>query len=535
MFQIKGNLLLVLHAHLPYIHHPDFEEFLEERWLFEAITETYIPLIKVFKSLEKDQIPFKLTISFSPPLIEMLTSNSLQAKYLKHLSKLIELSEKEVQRTKNENWKKWQTAIHYRQEFIDAMEIYYDQYSQNILKAFKEFQDKGYIEVITCNGTHSYLPFYKEYPEAIRAQLKVAISTFEKNFGKRPRGMWSAECAYFDGLDKYFREEKIEYFFVDSHAFLYASPPPRYGVYRPVITPNGVFVFARDPESSEQIWSSEVGYPGDPRYREFYKDIGFEREEEYIKPYIDKSGTRCNTGIKYYRVTDKSLPLDKKELYDLKEAKETVKEHSKDFILKKMSQVERLTSGLENQIPIIVAPFDAELFGHWWYEGPMFLEQLFRILAENDYLETHTPSEILDTIENVQIVTPAESSWGAQGYHDVWLNFSNSWIYRHIYEITERMIWWANTFENPSTLERRILNQMAREVLLVQSSDWPFIMTTNTTVEYAKMKINNCVNRFLELEKMLKEGKINEQKLRYYEWVDGIFKDLDYQIFSSNY
>jgi 1,4-alpha-glucan branching enzyme len=184
MSQFKAGLLLVLHAHLPYIHHPDFEQFMEERWLFEAITETYIPLIKVFKSLEKDKIPFNLTISFSPPLMEMLTSNSLQTKYLNHLSKLIELTEKEIQRTKNEDPKKMQIAKFYRQEFIEAMKIYSDQYNQNILKAFKEFQDKGYIEVITSNGTHSYLPLYREYPEAIRAQLKVAISTFKENFGK---------------------------------------------------------------------------------------------------------------------------------------------------------------------------------------------------------------------------------------------------------------------------------------------------------------------------------------------------------------
>lgn len=535
MSQFKAGLLLVLHAHLPYIHHPDFEQFMEERWLFEAITETYIPLIKVFKSLEKDKIPFNLTISFSPPLMEMLTSNSLQTKYLNHLSKLIELTEKEIQRTKNEDPKKMQIAKFYRQEFIEAMKIYSDQYNQNILKAFKEFQDKGYIEVITSNGTHSYLPLYREYPEAIRAQLKVAISTFKENFGKHPRGMWSAECAYYEGLDKYFKEENIEYFFVDSHAFHFAAPAPKYGVYRPIITPNNVFVFARDPESSEQIWSSQIGYPGDPRYREFYRDIGFEREEEYIKPYIDKSGIRCNTGIKYYRVTDKNLPLDKKEIYDVDEAKNAAKGHAKDFVLKKLSQIEKIKNSIEGESPIIVAPFDAELFGHWWYEGPLFLEYIFRNLAQLDNIESCTPSKVIDTIEKVQIVTPAESSWGANGYHDVWLNSSNSWIYRYIYDMTEKMILYANTYQNPFSLEKRLLNQMAREVFLIQASDWPFIMTTNTTVEYANMKIKNCVNRFLELEKMLIEKKINEQTLSYYEWVDGIFKDLDYKIFASKY
>jgi len=175
--------------------------------------------------------------------------------------------------------------------------------------------------------------------------------------------------------------------------------------------------------------------------------------------------------------------------------------------LKKLSQIEKIKNSIEGESPIIVAPFDAELFGHWWYEGPLFLEYIFRNLAQLDNLESCTPSKVIDTIEKVQIVTPAESSWGANGYHDVWLNSSNSWIYRYIYDMTEKMILYANTYQNPSSLEKRLLNQMAREVFLIQASDWPFIMTTNTTVEYANMKIKNCVNRFLELEKMLIEKR----------------------------
>lgn len=532
MKRIKGQLLLVLHAHLPYVHHPDFETFMEERWLFEAITETYLPLIKLFKTLEKDKIPFKLTISFSPPLMEMLNSQDLREKYHKHLLRLIELAEKEVERTKNENIKKNEVAKHYRNEFIEDREIYVEQYGQDILKAFKEFQDKGYIEVITSNATHAYLPFYRNFPKAINAQIRLGTLTYKKYFNKDLKGMWLAECAYFEGLDKYLADEGINYFFVDSHAFWYAQTPPRYGVYRPIITPNGVYVFARDPESSEQVWSATVGYPGDSRYREFYRDIGFDREEDYIKPYIDKSGIRCNTGIKYYRITDKTFPLDKKDFYDLKEAEKAVKEHSRDFIFKKVSQIEELSKIFDDLEPIIVAPFDAELFGHWWYEGPRFLENIFRQAAKNETVSFSTPSEVIENIEKVQIVTPSESSWGANGYHEVWLNGSNDWIYKHIHEITEIMIEKAKVYRNPSELEKRILNQMAREVLLAQSSDWPFIMSTGTTVEYANKRIKDCVIRFLELDKMLQEKKTDEKKLSYYEWVDDIFKDIDYSIFS---
>jgi len=530
----KGQILLLLHAHLPYIHHPDFENFMEERWLFEALTETYIPLIKIFKSLEKDNIPFKLTISFSPTLMEMLNLSDLREKYHKHLLKLIELTEKEIIRTKGEDPRIHELAQHYRHELIEDMEIFSEEYNQDILKAFKEFKDKGYIEVITSNGTHGYLPFYRDYPEAINAQIKSAVLTFKKNFGETPKGMWLAECAYFKGLDKYLAQENIRYYFVDTHSFMYAENEPRYGVYRPIITPNKVFVFARDPESSEQIWSADVGYPGDPRYREFYRDIGYDREDEYIKPYIDPSGVRNNTGIKYHRITDKSLPLDKKEIYDLQEAENVVKEHVQDYLFKKTSQMRKLSKILEEEEPIIVAPFDAELFGHWWYEGPKFLEGLFRQSLENEEWSFSIPSEALQTIKKVQITYPAESSWGADGYHDVWLNSKNDWIYKHLHEITERMIEKANTFKNPSTLQKRVLNQMMREVLLAQASDWPFIMTTGTTIEYAKSQVKCHINRFLDLEEMLEKKEINEEKLTFYEWIDNIFRDIDYKIFSND-
>jgi 1,4-alpha-glucan branching enzyme len=531
----KGKILLLLHAHLPYIHHPDFENFMEERWLFEALTETYIPLIKIFKSLEKDNVPFKLTISLSPALIEMFSLNDLKEKYHKYLLNLIELTEKEIIRTKDEDPRTHRLAQHYRQELIEDLDIFSEEYNQDIIKAFKEFKDKGYIEVITSNGTHGYLPFYREYPEAIRAQIKSAVLTFKKYFGKHPKGMWLAECAYFKGLDKYLSDEDIRYFFVNTHGFTYADNKPRYGVYRPIITPNKVFVFARDPESSEQIWSSEVGYPGDPRYREFYRDIGFDREEDYIKPYIDPSGTRCNTGIKYHRITDKLLSLDKKEIYDLREARNAVKEHVRDFLCKKTSQIKKLSAILDEEEPIIVAPFDAELFGHWWYEGPKFLEELFRQSCESEYLDFSVPTEVLQAIKKVQVTYPDESSWGAGGYHDVWLNGKNDWIYKHIHEITERMIEKANTFKCPSNLQKRVLNQMMREVLLVQASDWPFIMTTGTTIEYAKNRVKCHINRFLDLEKMLEKQEINDKRLSFYEWIDNIFRNIDYTIFSSDY
>ncbi len=528
----SGNIVLVLHAHLPYIRHPEYEEFLEERWLFEAMIETYIPLLRMFKKLERDGINFKLTMSITPPLMEMLTSKDLMEKFERHMEKLIDLAEKEVERTSEEDPKKHKMARYYLNDFNEIFGIF-KSYGGNLLEGFKEYMNKGKLDILTCNATHGYLPLMEIHPYSVRAQIKIGVDTYKKHMGRGPRGIWLAECAYYPGLDKVLSENGIEYFFVDSHGFWYADERPKYGVYRPIVTPSGVFAFARDPESSEQVWSADVGYPGDGRYREFYRDIGFDREYDYIRPYIDRSGVRINTGIKYHKITSKSTPLSEKELYDIDEALEAVEEHARDFLLKKESQARNLNALFGGVEPVIVAPFDAELFGHWWYEGVFFLEEFFRKVAKSRYLRVATAGEMVDRLETVQIVTPAASSWGANGYNEVWLNGKTDWIYPHQHELEEKMREVASSIDESNELQVRLAKQMARELLLLQSSDWAFIITTGTSVEYAINRVKSHIRRFLDLYDMFKSGNVDEDRLRHYEWIDGIFSDVDYKIYAS--
>ncbi len=527
----KGYISLVLHAHLPYVRHPQYEEFMEERWLFEAITETYIPLLKAFENLKRDSIPFNITMSLTPPLLEMLDSEDLQQKYVRHMRNLIELAEKELGKTAGESAEKHKMAKYYLSDFTETLEIFEKKYGCSLVKGFKEFQESGNLEIITCNATHGFLPLMERYPNAVRAQVKTGVRAHRRHIGCSPKGIWLAECAYSNGLDKYLAEENINYFFVDSHGIWFGDTPPRFGVYRPVITENGVFVFGRDPESSEQVWSAEIGYPGDFRYREFYRDAGFDREEEYIKPHMDSSGIRLNTGIKYYAVTGKNVSLGDKEYYDISRAKEAAWEHAEDFAMKKIAQVEKLYEDFKGTVPIIVAPFDAELFGHWWFEGPFFIENFFRKLSETDVLNTITPTEFIENhVDSVQISTPADSTWGANGYNEVWLNGTNDWIYRHLDEMIERMTDMANGHKKEkNSLKLRALNQAARELLLAQSSDWAFIMTTGTTVEYAGNRTKLHVERFMKIYSWLNNSKIDEESLKEMEWLDSIFPDVDYR------
>ncbi len=529
----RGYFTLMLHAHLPFVNHPDFKQYMEERWLFEAITETYIPFLRVFKNLENKNIYFRVTMSITPPLMEMLANDDLQRKYINYLDSNIDLTKKEIERTSLEDEKKLKMAKYYYNELIDIKNIYLN-CNRNILSEFSSLQEKGFLEIVTCNATHGFLPLMLRYPEAVKAQIEVGAQTYEKHIGKRPRGTWLAECAYVPGIDKFLNDSGIKFFFVDTHGLIYGDPTPRYGVYEPVITPEGVFVLARDPESSQQVWSAEVGYPGDPAYREFYKDIGFEREDEYIAPHIDPSGIRCNTGIKYHRITGKNVSIDDKDFYDIDKARDVAKKHANDFANKKKDKKIRFSEEMENIHPHIVAPFDAELYGHWWYEGPMFIEALFEELSKIPEVIPATPPEVFEQMEAVQVVVPNSSTWGANGYNEVWLNGKNDWIYRHLDEMTERMIHLATIHKNTGNKDlEAALNQMARELLLAQSSDWAFIITTGTTVEYAENRTKFFLNNFTNIEKGINSDNIDKKYIEKLNWLNGIFQNIDFRIFAK--
>ncbi len=526
----KGYLCLVLHAHLPYVRHPEHENFLEERWLFEAITETYIPLIEAFNKLDKEGVPFRVTLSVSPPLASMLTDGLLQERYVRHLDKLIELAEKEVHRTSGTPFH--DTALMYRDRFYRTKDIFCNQYQRNLVKAFKHLEDRGRLEVTTCAATHGFLPLMMVNPNAVRAQIGAAVDLHIKNFGRAPRGIWLPECAYAPGIDDILKEFGIKFFFTDTHGILYASHRPRFGVFAPVFCPSGVAAFGRDIESSKQVWSADEGYPGDFNYREFYRDIGFELDFDYIKPYIHPDGIRIHTGIKYYRITGRT---EDKQPYNPHWAWQRAVEHAGNFIFNRQHQVAHLSSLMERP-PVIVAPYDAELFGHWWFEGPIFLEYLLRKFHyDQDTIELITPSEYLKMFPCNQVARPCASTWGNKGYNEVWLCTANDWIYRHLHMAADRMTELADRFPMAEGLLLRALKQAARELLLAQSSDWAFIMSTGTMVDYAVKRTKRHILNFNGLYEQILYNRLEEAWINELEQKNNIFPDINYRLYSNSY
>lgn len=522
---MSGSLALILHAHLPFVRHPEHDDFFEEDWLFEAITESYLPLLYMMQRLERDRVPFRLTMSVTPTLCAMWQDDLLRARYLRYLERAIDLARRELQRHHgNEPLQK--LAQFYFDRLTECRRCYVEEWNCDLVAVLRDLQKTGSLELIASAATHGLLPLLYDSPEAARAQIRVGCEAFRAAFGSEPAGFWLPECAYAPGIEQILADENIRWFVLDTHGLLFGDPPPRNAIYSPCYTAAGPAVFAREGDSSREVWSAEEGYPGDPFYREFYRDIGFEFPLDYLRPHDGPDAPRRFTGLKYHRVTDRD---GDKELYVREQAEETADRHATDFLEKRVRQFRELRAHVAH--PLIVVPFDAELFGHWWFEGPRFLDRLIRKAAfDQGEFMLATPSEFLRDHPEQQVIVPTASSWGDKGYFEVWLNEKNAWIYPPLHEAARRMTRLARAHAEDHAMETdRVLKQLMRELLLAQASDWAFLMRTGTAREYATKRTRDHLERFTRLHEMFEGGKVDENFLSECEWRDNLFPNVNWR------
>ncbi|MBI4802107.1 MAG: DUF1957 domain-containing protein [Elusimicrobia bacterium] len=527
----KGSLLFLLHAHLPYVNHPEHADFLEENWFFEGVVETYIPLISMLEGLVKDGIRPGITISISPTLGAMLDNEALETKLDRYIKTRLELIDKELVRARDDPALLKIVRL-YAALYGEAKEIIHT-YSGDLITPLKQLQHAGQIEILTTSATHAILPLLA-HPEALRAQVAAAAEDYRDRFNTKAAGFWLPECAYDPRLGTYLKLSGFEYIFTESHAVELSKAAPGNGVYSAYRTPNGINVFARDAESAKEVWSAKFGYPGNAAYREFYRDLGYDADYDYIKPYLSEDGKRRALGLKYHRITG-DVDLAGKLLYDPDVARLVAERHAADFLERRMRQVEEIhaSKGIR---PVIVGCYDAELFGHWWFEGPAFLECVMRKIRQDRLpLQFVTPGEYLASAQEPPQLSPQISSWGENGYFDPWINEKNDFIYPQVLAVTDRMIETANRFRNHdlSLLAARALNQAAREALLAQSSDWPFLLYIGSHAQYASERVKGHVSNAARLLAEALEKKIDEKALAELEKKNNIFPRLDFRLFAS--
>ena len=506
-----GKWLPVLHFHLPYVRHPESSKYLEEEWYFEAVTETYLPLLECFDDLENDGVDFNLTMSLTPTLLSMMNDGLLSERLKDYIAVRLKVLDEEAFRTEGDP-DFHPVTLFYRKRYRNWYEKIKDNGGKYLINGFLKHFRNGHLDIITSSATHAFLISMVGEPEAIAAQIEVGIETHKNILGVTPKGIWLPECGYTEGFDGILNKYGLHYTFLDRHGIDFAKPNPVNGCFSPIITPFNVVMFGRDPESSRQVWSSKEGYPGTPVYREFYRDVGFDLDLPHLTP-LRHGSLKTFTGLKYYAITGQG---NYKEAYRPSAAKRKAYEHGAQFVYHRELQTQYLKNYIDE--PVVTSMYDAELFGHWWFEGPWWLEAVFRRINENSFVKSAKAIDIADEtifklngllkkyddeksylqlVENINrnnakngvfIAQPETSSWGGGGYAEVWLNGKNDVIQPFLSDIASVLIDICKNRTNRVKYPE-VLNQGARELILAQSSDWPFMLTTGQAVSYAERRV----------------------------------------------
>ena len=549
-----GSFVFMLHSHLPYYRKAGMWPFGEEN-LYECMAETYIPLLNMISDLNDEGIKAKITIGLTPILVEQLNDEHLKEGFVKYLDSRIEAVSGDLTRYPNDSVAHSQhikyLAKFYFDWYSNIKDCFLNKYNRDLIGAYKRFQDLGCIEITTSGATHGFSPLL-ETDSSLNAQFKTGADSYKRLFGKKARGAWLPECAYRPGYDvtttqcnKYWRpalevtlqNNEIEYFFVEAHQIEggvsvgtrrsigvygnieYIPLPPRpatgLSTYEAYWLPEAqVAVMGRNDRAGFQVWYAADGYPGDGCYREFHKKDD-------------------NSGMHYWRITSPSTDLGDKMLYDPVLAMSRINENSDHYttLVFHLLNDYRKATGKEG---LIMVAFDTELFGHWWFEGVEFIKQV--IIKFHKYItsvERLTASEYLDKNPPTAAVSLPESSWGQGGHFWVWQNHQTEWMWPIIHAAEKRIqnIVAKYPVIPADKLLHRALNQMARENLLLQSSDWPFLITTWQARDYAVERFRKHQENFERLAAMIENNSIDEGYLSQLESVDNPFADIDYRVY----
>lgn len=571
----KGYFAFVLHTHLPYVlMHGRWPHGMD--WLSEASAETYMRLVKIIDDMIADGIESKLTIDISPVLCEQLADDSFKNEFIDYLRSKIKAAGHDAKEFFKYDQKGMLANAHYWEGFYGDLLERFEKYDRDIIAQLKRLQDAGYLEIMTCGATHGYGPLLSR-DESVQAQYKLAVKNYRKHFGRDPRGTWLPECAYRPrykwkpplkiegsdepylrkGIDEFLSENRLDFFIVDSvllqggrsigvyidrfealkrlwGQFEEQYNPPKEDkdktpreVYLVSSAPEGkkpTAIFVRDAETGLLVWSGEHGYPGDGHYLDFHKK-------------------RFPGGHRYWAVTSAKADLADKVEYNREGAEERIPENADHFAETIKKALEKYYDSNE-KAGVLVAPYDAELFGHWWFEGPMFLEAVIRRIAENPEIELTFLGEHLDRMKPSEIVSIPEGSWGEGGHHYIWLNKENEWTWEKIYEAELKMVRLAGYYEahKESIAEDLIdiMKQAARELMLMSASDWQFLISTWAARDYAELRISNHYSDFKRLagmcDKMIAGEKVGTGDREFYDDCrkrDACFPEIELEWFAK--
>ncbi|MBN1211653.1 MAG: DUF1957 domain-containing protein [candidate division Zixibacteria bacterium] len=571
----KGYFSFVLHNHLPYVlAHGRWPHGTD--WLSEATAETYLPLLRAMNELVEEGYKPKLTIGLSPVLCEQLADSSFKNEFVGYVNQKIKAAQHDSEEFYKYDQHQMLANSQMWEKFYGLTLDHFNNIGHDIIFEFRKLQDAGYLEIITCGATHGYYPLLSR-DESLQAQTKMAVKNYENHFGRKPRGIWLPECAYRPrynwtppvpingqqltyprkGVDEFLTENGIEFFLIDSpllkggksigvYIDRFEALKLLWGQFEKQYSPRKeefdktpreaylvssstegkmpVAIFTRDPETGLLVWSGEHGYPGDGHYLDFHKK-------------------RFPGGLRYWAVTSAKSDLADKVEYHHESALERTVENSGHFAGK---IIDILTGYHQEtgQAGILVAPYDAELFGHWWFEGPLFLKRVLKGICANENVELTFLSEHLERTKPTRVISIPEGSWGQGNHHYIWLNQHNDWTWKHIYESEAKMCelarFWNEHEDRRDHVLEDILKQMIRELMLMSASDWQFLISTFSARDYAELRLTEHYEDFKRLSKIV-EKKIDGKEITPGEWQffddcknrDKLFTDVEIKWFAG--
>jgi 1,4-alpha-glucan branching enzyme len=501
---VTGYFSMVLHTHMPYVRKNGAWPVGED-WLYQAMSETYLPLLGMLAQLGGEGLRDCLSLTLTPVLAEQLADPYVKDRFASYLETTREHAGGDVQDFTyfSDQARKW-LAEAYRDEYARKLAAF-TAIDGDILAAMASFEADGLIEMLGCSATHAFLPGLGDW-RAVRAQVVLGLESHRRHLGSNPRGFWIPECAYRERLEDLLESEGVEYVLVDPTS-LGGRPSTR--AYR--VADSGLSAIARSESAHRNVWDEAAGYPTDGRYMDSTK-------------YYDGSG------LHYWKVTGPGVSIEEKEVYELVPAMARALDHARYFFDDVAAELAGSPAGTEP--PLVLASYDTELFGHGWREGVYWLEITLRSLACSETVMPVLPSRYLEMYPAAESVELLETTWGTDRDHSTWLNPRTQWMWEEIGSAQRELYELLDGPFGEGAGRERALKQAAREVLLLESSDWPYMVAKGRAGDYAIERFRAHRQRFGVIARGLREGgslQVNTT-LTEIEEVDNLFGDLDLRV-----
>jgi 1,4-alpha-glucan branching enzyme len=535
----------------------------EER-IHDAIIETYIPLLEILYDLKAEGIPYAMTVGISPILAEQLSDPLVLEHFELYLDERLAAAQKDMHYFEKDAYNEHlrYLAEWYRDIFLRLKHSFMERFNRDLIAAFRQLQDEGLIEIVTSAATHAYLPLLAR-DSSLNAQVKTSVATYQRLFGRAPTSFWLPGYGYRPaqvtqggqvrpGIEHFLEESGIGSFFVDSHTltgdqpvgvaagnvlgtydtvtrrysipvmdFFPPQPRPSFSALQPHIVqeagadqPSSVIAIARNAHMGQQVWGSTLGYPRDFDYRGSHPRAG-------------------TSGLQYWRITGANVDPAQRDYYHPDWAAYKIEQHAEHFAHLVGDQL-RAYNQSTGHGGLVTASFNANLFGHWWFEGIAWLGNVLRHLSHHPDIDLTTPTRFLTQHPPAATADLLESSWGIGGGHFLWDNQETHWMWSPIHAAEDRMEQLAENFTAPNDAEAFVLAQAAREILLLQSSDWQFLITTAQSRAYAINRFTEHAERFDRLAASLEAGDPDIALAQMYRDEDNVFAEVDYRWFNPN-